>query len=313
MKKILLAGLALLGLARTTEAAPIWGTVQIGTSTTLVPTLQAGGINISSGNIRNLAVSTATINRATINQSTVVQSTVTNLTAGVLNVSTASIGNLVDVNFTATVSTITNLTSTNFNTSTGSAINWTTTASTDTSHTFSTQNGTEQSVTRSTFGAVNVTGPTALSTATVTGALYFANGSSQTVAGIYVQTVFANTTTSSSTVASAFVPTNLSASITCKTGATCKVKVTACGPIQGGATSSITVTLTRNGTNIGGATTQRSTVAGGVEVPMCMSTVDSPNSASAITYAVAFFSGGGQLVQFGESFSTIVLEEIAGR
>lgn len=138
MKKILFAAIALLGLAASAQAAPIWGTVQIGTTTALVPTLQNGGINISSGNVRNLTVSTATINRETV-----VQSTITNLTTA--NVVFSS-------GFSIAVATATNLTSTNFNTSTGSISNFTAVQSTSTNLNYTNGIGTNL-----TLGAITFT------------------------------------------------------------------------------------------------------------------------------------------------------------
>lgn len=55
MKKLIFALLSFTVVS--SYAAPSWRTVQIGSNTTITPTLQDGGINVSSGNIRELSVS----------------------------------------------------------------------------------------------------------------------------------------------------------------------------------------------------------------------------------------------------------------
>lgn len=88
MKKLLFAALALIGLGLKAEAAPLYGYVQITTTTSLTPTLQTGSINISSGSIRNFVASTGTIN--TVSASSGVINSFTASTATINSISGSS-------------------------------------------------------------------------------------------------------------------------------------------------------------------------------------------------------------------------------
>jgi hypothetical protein len=61
MRKLLLAAFIILGFVSAANAVPMYGYVQITTTTALTPALQSGAINISSGTIRTLTVSTVAV------------------------------------------------------------------------------------------------------------------------------------------------------------------------------------------------------------------------------------------------------------
>ncbi len=137
MKKLLFAALALFSFASQAKAAPIYGTVQITTTTALTPTLQNGAIKIASGTIQNLNISTITVGTSfnanshrltsvstpTATTDAATKGYVDSLGSGstnyIQNGSTAqsatfNVSSGTVTNFTATASTSTNLNSTNF-------------------------------------------------------------------------------------------------------------------------------------------------------------------------------------------------------
>lgn len=112
MKKLLLSFFAVIGFSSVSHAAnPIYGTVQITTTTATIPALQNGTINVASGTIRVLTVSSATISSATILGGNITAST---MTASLVTFTTATITSSGTIsNLSVSTATITKLTSTN--------------------------------------------------------------------------------------------------------------------------------------------------------------------------------------------------------
>jgi hypothetical protein len=97
MKQLFLAALAIAGLAMKVQAAPLYGYVQITTTTALTPTLQNGAINIASGTIRNVNV-TFGVSAATLTASGLI-------TGGTFSGSGASLTNIPAANITGAIPT----------------------------------------------------------------------------------------------------------------------------------------------------------------------------------------------------------------
>lgn len=151
-----------------------------------------------------------------------------------------------------------------------------------------------------------------------------ANGTASTDAAAfgqvkYLQTIFATTTTRTSTTSTSFVDTSLTATIT-PTSASSRIKVSVSGTLDiGGAASQLAyATIKRGSTNIGDATSgiavffpkDSSTES---EVPCSMLAVDSPATTSATTYTVQIKSSSGSATAkwlANNSQATIILEEI---
>lgn len=170
MKKFFIAALAVLGLSAKAQAAPLYGYVQITTTTSLTPTLQNGSIKIASGTIKSLtvtngiSVSTISVSTLTVAALTVTNAmsassaTVTNtVTAGTFSGSGASLTNIPGANVTGTIPAAplsnaillqnTLQTGATFFVSSGTATNFTASASTSTNITFTTGTGTTLVVT----------------------------------------------------------------------------------------------------------------------------------------------------------------------
>jgi len=100
MKKVLFGLALLLGLTAKATSAPLYGYVQVTTTTALTPTLQNGTINVASGTIKNLKV-TFGVNASTVAASS---ATITNtMTAGTFSGSGASLTNIPGANITGTI------------------------------------------------------------------------------------------------------------------------------------------------------------------------------------------------------------------
>jgi hypothetical protein len=137
--------------------------------------------------------------------------------------------------------------------------------------------------------------------------------------GSVLQVVSATYSTASSTTSTSFVDSGMSATITPSSSSNkifALVNISRADNVA--ADRDIYFTIYRNSTNLGGGSSSAlsyfNVVSSRGLIPVSMSVLDSPNTTSATTYKVYFFSGNGGSVTINNAAlnSTITLMEIKG-
>jgi hypothetical protein len=170
-----------------------------------------------------------------------------------------------------------------------------------------------------TLSSPAVSGTTTLTLPTTSGTVLTNGTNTNFPAGSVVQVVNATYSTASSTTSTSFVDSGMSATITPSSSSN---KIFALVNISRAdstaADRDIYFTIYRNSTNLGGGSSSAlsyfNVVSSRGLIPVSMSVLDSPNTTSATTYKVYFFSGTGGIVTINNAAlnSTITLMEIKG-
>ena len=135
-------------------------------------------------------------------------------------------------------------------------------------------------------------------------------------AGSVLQVVQATTGTSTSTTSTSFVATSLSANITLNNSSN-KVVIMVSGRLNNSTSGGgVDLTVYRDSTNIGfhasRLANQYFNRSGGNSNQMALVYLDTPSTASQITYEVRIKSGGGGSTAAFEQSQAMILMEIAG-